>query len=225
MTGKEDFLSRWARRKAEARAEDEARPAEPRPPEPDAAPAASVEPVQPSAPAEDRPPDMLRDDPPDEETRAQWVEKLEAVDLETLTYQDDFTVFMKSWVPRTLRNRALKRLWLTDDVFAVLDGLNDYDEDYSVPAAAVGDIKSDWKLGRGFSHDEDVEAETETETEVGAEAEAEAGEASEAPSGEAEADEGEEAGGADDSSADDRAGIASGTEAEPAGSDENETNG
>jgi hypothetical protein len=152
MSRDEGFLSRWNRRKAEARHT------------PEEAPAALVEtpPEVPSAlgPAEagapPAVPDMLSDDPPDEETREAWVKKLEAVDLEALSFEDDFTIFLKGWVPQALRNRALRRLWRTDDVFAVLDGLNDYDEDYTIAPAAVGSIKSSWQPGRGFAKAEEL---------------------------------------------------------------------
>jgi hypothetical protein len=37
---------------------------------------------------------------------------------------------MREGVPEALRNRALRKLWLSDPVLANLDGLNDYDEDF-----------------------------------------------------------------------------------------------
>ena len=156
MSRDEGFLSRWNRRKAEARTAPDAPPADAGPEAPGVSDAGPPAPVR---PADAGPPDMLRDDPPDEETRAAWIARLENVDLEALNYKDDFTVFLRSWVPQTLRNRALKRLWRTSDVFEVLDGLNDYDEDYSVVPAAVGSIKSDWKVGRGFATEKVEEAE------------------------------------------------------------------
>jgi hypothetical protein len=163
MSDDEGFLSRWAKRKAEARHEPAPESAAP-PPSPVVAEATPVAVAQPEQTGE---PDMLRDAPPDEATREAWISKLEAIDLETLSYQDDFTVFLKGWVPKALRNRALRRLWRTSDVFEVLDGLNDYDEDYSVPAAAVGSIKSSWQPGRGFALADDK---ADTAAEVDAEA-------------------------------------------------------
>jgi hypothetical protein len=65
-------------------------------------------------------------------------------------------------VPQALRNRALRRLWRTSDVFEVLDGLNDYDEDFSIAPAAVGAIKSSWQPGRGFAPAEETEADEQT---------------------------------------------------------------
>ncbi len=169
MSRDEGFLSRWNRRKAEARTAPDVPPAAP---EPEAPSASDAGPPVPVRPADAGSPDMLRDDPPDEETRADWIARLENVDLEALGYKDDFTVFLKSWVPRTLRNKALKRLWRTSDVFEVLDGLNDYDEDYSIVPAAVGAIKTDWKVGRGFGIAKVEEAEGEVQEAGADEAEA-----------------------------------------------------
>ncbi len=189
MTTREDFLSRWARRKAEAKSEPHPVADELPPSAPAVLPEAEGEANLPAAPNE---PDMLRDAPPDEETRAEWISKLEAVDLDTLNYKDDFTVFMRGWVPQALRNRALKRLWRTSDVFEVLDGLNDYDEDFSDAATIIGEIKTRWKLGRGFA---DVEVEEEGEVEA-------------MPDETAEASAGESEEGSDDAQADDGEGIA-----------------
>ncbi len=51
-------------------------------------------------------------------------------DIESLTYESDFTVFLAKGVPKALRSRALKKLWRSDPILANLDGLNDHDLDY-----------------------------------------------------------------------------------------------
>lgn len=51
-------------------------------------------------------------------------------DIESLDRDSDFSVFLKDGVPEELRRLALRKLWQTDPVFAVIDGLDDYDEDY-----------------------------------------------------------------------------------------------
>ena len=66
----------------------------------------------------------------------------------SLGKDDDFTVFLKRGVPELLRKTALRKLWRTDPVFANVDGLNDYDEDFRNPAHSV--YKSLWQVGRGF---------------------------------------------------------------------------
>lgn len=61
-------------------------------------------------------------------------------DIDTLTYNSDFTVFLQEGVPDALRRLALARLWRTDPILANLDGLNDYDEDYRIVASAEGSL-------------------------------------------------------------------------------------
>lgn len=52
--------------------------------------------------------------------------------VESLTYESDFTPYLAPGVPEELRQQALRKLWRSDPVLANLDGLNDYDEDYSM---------------------------------------------------------------------------------------------
>ncbi len=113
----EPFLGRWSRLK------DERRRGEPDPGE-----APQVEDTEP-APAGTQPA------PGDEETEA-----LDLPDIETLDKDSDYSVFMKEGVPEQLKKLALRKLWRSDPVFAVLDGLNDYDEDFRIPEAILGEI-------------------------------------------------------------------------------------
>ena len=59
-------------------------------------------------------------------------------DIEDLNENSDFSVFLQEGVPDDLRKLALRKLWKSDPVLANLDGLNDYDEDFSIvqPLAA-----------------------------------------------------------------------------------------
>ncbi len=132
MAEKEDpeegFLSRWSRRKREV---DQAPPelAEPAPEAlPDTADSSEAEAL-------------------DEELEANRL-AAEAIDIDALGKDDDFTVFLKRGVPELLRKAALRKLWRTDPVFANVDGLNDYDEDFRNPTHSV--YKSLWQIGRGF---------------------------------------------------------------------------
>ncbi len=156
MNSREDgFLSRWAKRKAQVR-ETEASDAERR----DAALAPQPGDGTGLTPASDgQPPvpdETARDVPPDDETRDRWIEELEAIDIDTLTYDHDFTIFMKSWVPGPLRQRALRKLWTTNPALAVLDGLNDYDLDYTDAAMQAGKVVSSYLPGRGYAALEEV---------------------------------------------------------------------
>lgn len=98
-----DPLSRWSRLKSESQ---RAVPAEP-----------EANPTQDDAVAA-----------ADAETDAQAIADLP--DIESLTYESDFTVFLREAVPEELRRLALRKLWRSSPVLANLDGLNDYDLDY-----------------------------------------------------------------------------------------------
>jgi hypothetical protein len=148
------FLSRWARRKQEVRESEEREAAL----APDAAADADADAEAQAQALAD--PDQ-RDVPPDEETRQRWIDELEAVDIGSLAYESDFTIFMKSWVPVALRQKALRKLWTTNPALAVLDGLNDYDLDYTDKAIAAGKVISSYMPGRGYAAVEEVVAKVE----------------------------------------------------------------
>lgn len=79
-------------------------------------------------------------------------------DLENLTYESDYTKFMGEHVPEALRRRALRQLWRSDPILANLDGLNDYDDDFTDAALAVKVLKTAHKVGQGYLTDEDLAA-------------------------------------------------------------------
>lgn len=149
MNSREDgILSRWARRKADVREIEEREAAlEPQPGEPGES--GNQELVADGQPVVADP--DARDEPPDDETRQRWIEELEAIDIDMLTYDNDFTIFMKSWVPGPLRQSALRKLWTTNPALAVLDGLNDYDLDYTDAAMQAGKVVSSYVPGRGYA--------------------------------------------------------------------------
>lgn len=124
------FLSRWSRRKREGGLDDEAV-------------AETVKTQQDEAPVDDV--------TETEEERANR-EAAEAVDIDALTYESDFSVFMKSGVPLLLRRAAMRKLWASNPVLANVDGLNDYDENFADPAMNV--FKSAWQAGRGYLKEE-----------------------------------------------------------------------
>ena len=164
MADDEKFASRWARRKAESRsgaiAEDEAPEAE------------ADGPVSEDAEASE-----LQEDPEDHPAMG--------IDVETLDYDSDFTVFMHEKVPEALRRRALRTLWHSNPILANVDGLNDYDEDFTDGATVVEGLKAAYdeavrrrsaeeakaakaaKGGEGAVPPADGEAVDEDETEAG----------------------------------------------------------
>ncbi|HEX6571652.1 MAG TPA: DUF3306 domain-containing protein [Steroidobacteraceae bacterium] len=102
----EMFLSRWARRKARARAEP-------------SAPAADMPPL-----AEPAPP------PPDAAEAAAATPAIELPDLDQLGEDSDYSAFLTPGVDAGLRQRALRKLFASPK-FNVFDGLDTYRDDYT----------------------------------------------------------------------------------------------
>ncbi len=73
-----------------------------------------------------------------EEARRAMVESLPPV--EELGKESDFTAFLAEGVPEELTRAALRKLWLSDPELANLDGLNDYDEDFSIVRKIVSAV-------------------------------------------------------------------------------------
>jgi len=138
---REPFLKRWARLKAEQ--------AKPEAPEPAIEAPVPVASAPADAPAEVRPEDL----PP----------------IEELTAESDFTPFLKEGVPEELKRLALRKLWRSDPVFANLDGLVEYGEDFGAAFRNPGPVATLFRLGRGMPGPGDEE-EAEQEPEGAAEA-------------------------------------------------------
>ena len=146
----EGFLSRWSRRKRESHPADE---------EGEKADLTAAEPVEQQEGGLSEGQESPAEDPELVANR----EAAEAVDLDSLTYESDFTVFMKRGVPDALKNAALRKLWRSNPDLAVLDGLNDYDTDFRTAETAMDGFKSAWKVGRGYADKaEEVAAEMES---------------------------------------------------------------
>jgi hypothetical protein len=116
----EGFLTRWSRRKRMTEAE-----------------AIATDPT--IEPIEDPRAVAARDAAEAERLAEEEANRLaaEAIDLDTLGYGDDFSLFLKRGVPDALRRDALRRFFVSDPLLANLDGLNDYDQDFTDPAAIV----------------------------------------------------------------------------------------
>jgi hypothetical protein len=112
----EDFLSRWARLKDEARRAAQAPPDSPRPAD---------------APAS-----------PQEEPREAALSPDEIAALpkiEELTAESDVTVFLRRGVPDALRKSALRRAWMVDPAIRDFVGhARDYSYDWNTPGGAPG---------------------------------------------------------------------------------------
>ncbi len=114
-------------------------------------------------------------------------------DLDSLTEDTDFTAFLQDGVPEALRRQALRRLWRLNPIFANLDGLNDYYEEYSLLGMVAEIFKTLYKAGKCYLDEDEPkdepkdEDEDKTETEVAAKPDAETGGAAESETGDAKA--------------------------------------
>ncbi len=111
------FLSRWSQRKQETKT----------------APAPEPVVVVEEA-AQDQTSVVVSEEPIEEEALSAEQEALIAdlPDVESLTPESDFSPFMQRGVPEELKRLALRKLWRSNPIFANLDGLNDYDEDFTI---------------------------------------------------------------------------------------------
>lgn len=75
--------------------------------------------------------------------------------LDSLTKDSDFTPFLQPGVPDIIKHKALRLLWRKDPFFNIRDGLNDYDEDYTVLHKVISELTGNYTVGRGhLSEDE-----------------------------------------------------------------------
>lgn len=126
----ESRLQRWARKKAEA-----GKQTEPSPP-----------PVVESEPTPEEQELANNEALPEHEV----LEKYGLPDPENIELGTDITGFMRKEIPDLLRRKALRGLWKSNPVLAVLDGLNDYDEDYTLASTAGQTVTTLYKVGEGL---------------------------------------------------------------------------
>lgn len=79
-------------------------------------------------------------------------------DFDGLDYESDYRQFMQKDVSEAARQKALRKLWISNPVLANMDGLDDYCEDYTDAAVCLptGTMKTLYKYGRGFLDDDEV---------------------------------------------------------------------
>lgn len=58
--------------------------------------------------------------------------------------------FMRSALPRRLKQQALRQFWARKPVLACLDGLVDYADDYTDAATCVPDLQTSYQVGKGL---------------------------------------------------------------------------
>jgi hypothetical protein len=73
--------------------------------------------------------------------------------IESLTANSDFSVFMQPDVPEAARNAALQKLWRSDPVFANLDGLVEYGEDFAADFKSAAVVRTVYRVLQGMPGD------------------------------------------------------------------------
>ena len=139
---KDGFIERWSRRKRTAR---RPRAEEGHADQTAQAPAGAAPAVEPPA----GPPSEAAGDP-------EVVARLP--DLDSLDDASDFSVFLEEGVPDVIRRKALRKLWRIDPVLAHLDGLDDYDDDYTVAEALVKVVKTVYEAGKDYLDEDETAA-------------------------------------------------------------------
>jgi len=101
-----------------------------------------------------------------ERTDTDILEELGLPDPDTLEAGADFKGFLAKNVPERIKTRALRRLWRLNPVLANLDGLVDYDDDYTDAACVVDGMKTAYQVGKGMlKHIEALAEQAEAEAE------------------------------------------------------------
>lgn len=91
-------------------------------------------------------------------TDAEVLAELELKDPDEMEMGDDFAGFMKAAVPERLRNRALRKLWLTNPVLANVDNLVDYGDDFTLATSALETMQTTYQVGKGLkAHVDEME--------------------------------------------------------------------
>jgi len=90
-----------------------------------------------------------------EKSEAEMLAELDLPQPDDMKAGDDFSAFMKETVPAALRNRALRKLWLSDPALANIDNLVDYGEDFAAEAKMGGVVKTIYQVGKGMLADQD----------------------------------------------------------------------
>jgi len=74
----------------------------------------------------------------------------EAIDLDTIDEESDLSLFMKEGVPEMLKKAALAKLWRSSPIFANVDGLVDYDDNFADPNLIMKTFTSAYQVGKGY---------------------------------------------------------------------------
>ena len=134
----EGFVARWSRRKIEEK-------------EPSKDTKSEVSKLEEGGPLDA---DSIRDEGDEGKTNVD-----DLPDVETLNESSDYTPFLKEGVPEKLKRMALRKLWKSNPAFGFIDGLDDYDEDYSAIGMVAQEIFTNYKPGKGMVDPDETEEE------------------------------------------------------------------
>ena len=84
-------------------------------------------------------------------------------EIDGMQQGDDFKPLLAVGIPEVVKRAALRKLWRSNPVFGILDGLNDYDLDYTLKPGLVEQVRSAYQAGKGYIYDEEAEAERQAE--------------------------------------------------------------
>ena len=87
----------------------------------------------------------------EEKTDAEICADLGLPDPDALEPGQDIAAFMRDVVPARIKRRALRKLWRLNPVLANLDGLNDYDGDFTDAALPGGPVSTTYMVGKGLA--------------------------------------------------------------------------
>ncbi len=77
-------------------------------------------------------------------------EAAEAINLDMIDEESDLSLFLKEGVPEALKKAALAKLWRSNPVFANVDGLVDYGDNFADPNLIMKTFTSAYQVGRGY---------------------------------------------------------------------------
>ena len=87
----------------------------------------------------------------EEKTDAEICAEFGLPDPDALQPGDKIVAFMRDEIPERIKRRAMRALWRSNPVLACLDGLNDYDDDYTNLVTDMPGVPTSYQVGKGLT--------------------------------------------------------------------------
>ena len=98
----------------------------------------------------------------EEKTDAEICAEFGLPDPDALQPGDKIVAFMRDEIPERIKRRAMRALWRSNPVLACLDGLNDYDDDYTNLVTDMPGVPTSYQVGKGLTaHVEELQRQQE----------------------------------------------------------------